>query len=79
MECNCTTELEAKIKVEQPFTGKKIIKVDIPKGMIVKKIENGQRMTTSTYTDAEVQVEGKKRPQKLQILHSYCPFCGIKI
>ena len=79
MECNCTTELEAKVVVEHQHKGKAILKAEIPKGFIIKKTENGQKMTTSTYTEVEVQVEGMKRAQVVQLLHTYCPFCGVKI
>ena len=31
-----------------------------------------------TYTDLEVEIEGRKSKVKTQIIHTFCPFCGAK-
>ena len=36
------------------------------------------KMSCVTYSTVKVSVEGKEKPVKVTILHSYCPFCGVK-
>jgi len=39
---------------------------------------NGLKLRCVTYSTLEVQTNEKKKPIKVEILHSFCPFCGMK-
>ncbi len=69
--CNCITETENKTKalLEERNPGKEILDVDIQ--------EIGFSMKGSvTFNTVSYSMSGKKK--KINIYHTFCPFCGKK-
>lgn len=80
MNCDCRKTLAAELVNNQTFKGKPITKAEIDMSLIsIEKESGGKILAGCTYTEAEIIVEGYKRPQKFSILHSFCPFCGVAI
>lgn len=53
---------------------KKVVKVEIDKALIF-----GERLETMTYCEVEIELEGQKKKVKQNLMHNYCPICGVKI
>ena len=39
---------------------------------------NQELISGKLFSSVEAQLPGKKKPQIVQLLHSYCPMCGEK-
>jgi hypothetical protein len=70
--CDCAKKLEKEIPLTQMFKGKKILKAELPWAFLFK---SGMKL----YFEAEIEVEGMKKKQKMSIIFSHCPFCGEEI
>lgn len=44
----------------------------------IKNDDGSTKLGCATLSVLEVETNEKKRPIKIDILHSYCPFCGVK-
>src|SRR5690606_1938444 len=77
MAHSCIEEVEKKF-IGREYGPKKLkIKRATVETVTVFGGSNGiERMTSSP---VEVHIDGMKRPKTIQMLHSYCPFCGKKI
>lgn len=67
--CNCIKEVEEKMKAAM-----KAKSATLQAGLQVGKVKGAMR----TYLNCTVEVEGKKKPQVVQLTLKYCPFCGEK-
>lgn len=77
MNCNCLKELPAKAleAFNHNYEGKKIMKAEVYEtGFIF-----GKKSGNITYSRLELTIEGRKRPVFQNLLHSFCPFCGVEI
>ena len=77
MNCNCLTQIEEKMLnkfYEDNRYKKPVLKVEIEKGLIF-----GKELTTRTYCSVEIELEGQKKKVKQNLMHTYCPFCGVKV
>jgi len=76
MNCKCIEEIEARVVKEFKFKGKHpITKCDIESAIIF----GDTGLYSITCSEMELTVEGMKRNQTQKLMHSYCPFCGVKI
>ena len=77
MNCECLTKLPPRMieKFNKENTYKhQVLDVTIPKAYIFS-----EEPTMRTCTVMEIELEGQKRKINQNIMHSFCPFCGVKI
>lgn len=75
-KCNCIEDLTARIKdraVEKEHFKKPVISARM-KG-VAWMFDGSSQLTCKV----EFELEGQKKKPTLSIVHSYCPFCGIKL
>jgi hypothetical protein len=84
MNCACIESLKkdesgkiAEYLARQKATVKKIDMKQIA-FPLVKKEDGSTELRCTTLSVLEVETNEKKKPLKIDILHSYCPFCGVK-
>lgn len=70
--CNCTTEIPQKFIEKQPIPNQVITKASLA------TVFNLSLGTERTSTTATLEFEGKAKDRKIEISHTYCPFCGEK-
>lgn len=70
--CNCITEIQAKLETRE-IKGKKVSAAKIMTAAIMF-----DSMELRTISEAELTLEGQKKKTLQNIVHSYCPFCGVK-
>jgi hypothetical protein len=69
--CTCLQDLPKQITDNQPFIGLQV------KHAVVKEATFMFRVCEyRTYSQIELTCEGRKRPVKHLMIHSFCPFCG---
>jgi hypothetical protein len=68
--------LEARLheKISNQTFRKPFEKVEIEVGFFM----TGNKMETRTYSRAVISLRGQKKKESVNILHSFCPFCGEK-
>ncbi|NOR69999.1 MAG: hypothetical protein GQ532_09965 [Methylomarinum sp.] len=79
MNCNCISEVTARLKshlVENPQFKKPVVDVQLSE---VAMLFGKGDLKSCTYTTLLITLEGQKKKNKTDILHSFCPFCGVKI
>ncbi|MBT0664744.1 hypothetical protein KI809_10575 [Geobacter pelophilus] len=83
--CNCRTTLESdeqgSIKEFLAKHHKATIKRSSFKETafpIVKSKDGSTKMLCVTYSTLNVETNKKKKPIDVTIMHSFCPFCGVK-
>lgn len=69
--CNCISDFEKRVVEEQPFEKMKVTKAKILNKAFFFK-ESSYRLTG----EFEIEVEGRKRPVKQNLVFSNCPICG---
>jgi hypothetical protein len=73
MKCNCIEELPKKYleheKVNNKYSKAELIDV-------VLSFDTGKFQTKSTIEATLIKSRGRKKIDKINIVHSYCPFCG---
>lgn len=74
MKCKCIEEIETQVK-ENGYQGKKVSEAKLDASLVFGK--DGMYATTST--TIRLTLEGKIKPKEVQFMHTYCPFCGVKI
>ena len=75
MTCNCTTDITARLKGTEVQHRKVLAAKFLSLGLIFGE----NKIEAVTTSEIELRLEGRKRPYTQNILHNYCPFCGIKI
>jgi len=78
MNCNCIKETEGKLLERGEWEGRKIVGVGM-KDLMYTFGTNGGKSGTLTYQEFEVELEGLKRPKRIKVSHTFCPYCGIKV
>lgn len=78
MNCNCIKETEEKLFERGEWEGRKIVDVGM-KDLMYTFGTNGGKSGTLTYQEFEVELEGLKRPKRIKVSHTYCPYCGTKV
>lgn len=72
--CKCIEQLESRIITHYPtYNKKKVIKVQIDG---IYNISNG--FSKETTTKFYLIIENQKKEIPIKIVHTFCPFCGIK-
>lgn len=77
MNCTCITDLENKVTamlIEQGRFKKPIKRVEM-QGVTLKLLEGSA--VSATVNVIEIELEGQKKLEKINMFHSYCPFCGV--
>lgn len=82
--CKCIETLKAdehgliaKFVAKQKATVKKIEfnQIGFP---WIRNTDGSNRLGMATLSILEVETHERKRPLKIDILHTFCPFCGVK-
>ncbi|WP_138751145.1 hypothetical protein [Paenibacillus sinopodophylli] len=79
MNCNCLSEIKARLKDELPkqdqYAKLKIISVDFSNAAFLM---NGNRIESTLSTPITITHEpiGRKKSTNINMTISYCPFCG---
>lgn len=80
MNCNCITNIERevaeKLKKDQRFK-KPIVRVRL-RGVATQVTEE-MDLRLVTVNELEIELEGQKKHVAMNMMHTYCPFCGKKI
>lgn len=78
MNCTCISDLEKKALNELVEMGKfnKPVKAVRMTGVVIQF--GNPKAVARTSNVLEIELEGQKKMQTMNLLHSYCPFCGIK-
>lgn len=76
MNCQCLTEIPAKMM--KKFNEEKRYKSDVVEVEIEKAYTVGKQLTVTTYSTAHIELKGQNRKIQEKIIHSFCPFCGVK-
>jgi len=76
-KCDCIEKMEnaAKEHVIKNKTFKKTVISARMKGMAMMFNPPLYR----SYSEVEFELEGQKKKPTLSMVHTYCPFCGIKV
>jgi len=74
MQCDCIKGIEKKILDMEKWQGKTIEKVEF----VSKALIFSNPLEVLTTSEIEIKVEGRKSSLKQSIMHTYCPFCGVK-
>ena len=62
--CNCNQEMRDKIKAKL-----------YPDAELVSD-QSRELLSGKTFSKFEITIKGRKKPETINILHSYCPHCG---
>lgn len=84
--CDCRKEIEADkdgavaAHISKKYKGAPVVKIDFDETAFpFARDSNGAvKMRCVTYSNIKVTAEERKRPVSVTILHSFCPFCGVK-
>ena len=78
MNCTCISDMEnkalAQLKESDQFN--KPVKAVRIKGVVIQF--GGTKAVVRTINVLEIELEGQKKKQTMSMVHSFCPFCGIK-
>ena len=78
MNCNCLTTIKNELleAIQSESTYKKtVINASLKE---VDMVKTGSKMFSRTYTSIEIELDGQKKLEKSNLVHTYCPFCGVK-
>lgn len=80
MNCDCVSRIERevteKLKKESKFK-KPVIQARL-RG-VATQVTKEMDLRLVTVTELEIELEGQKKPAQMNMIHSFCPFCGTKI
>lgn len=76
MNCDCVEKTKEKFLEKGEYEGRQITDVDLP-NMLWTFGTNAGKTGMLSYEEFEVELEGLKKPKKVKVAHSYCPFCGV--
>ena len=74
MNCNCIEDFKKKTLETQLLKEKGKIITDVSLPVLWSFNNNG--MTERLKIVAELEIEGRKTPHKIDVAYAYCPFCG---
>lgn len=74
--CDCIENMKKRLLEQQKIDDKVIKNVDF--NNISFPIINNS-IVSATYEEFEVLLEGLKRPKKIKVMHTYCPYCAEPI
>lgn len=78
MNCDCISKLEktllAKFKEKSPY--KKPVERVTFQGITF--VTTGTTMTLRSCTVIEIELDGQKKLEYSNMLHKFCPFCGVE-
>ena len=77
MNCNCIEIIQNQLIEKGDYNNREIIEVDMPH-MLWNLSGQGGRSGLLSYEEFPLELKGLKRPSKIKVSHTYCPFCGIK-
>jgi len=79
MKCHCVADLEKRVlaRVIENVTFKKTAKRVTMRGVVFVVRDN--EMTLATANVMEIELEGQKKLETMNMVHSFCPFCGTRI
>jgi hypothetical protein len=83
--CECRKELEQDSSgaiaqhISRKFRGAPTNKIDFDEvAFPMVRVEGAVKMRCVTYSNVKVTVEGRKKAVSITVLHTFCPFCGVK-
>jgi hypothetical protein len=76
--CDCVKRIEEKTK--ESFTESKRFKKPVVRVQLdgVAFPRGTGALGMRTYNDLLVYLEGQKKKERVAMLHTFCPFCGVK-
>lgn len=80
MNCGCIARIEKDVTTrlgEQGRFKKPIKKVEM-QGVVIR-VTKDLGLQSATANTLQIELEGQKKKETMQMMHSYCPFCGTKI
>lgn len=77
MNCECIKTVKERFRETKNLQGRQISDVSFLDMSFIIKEDNS--IDTSTHSTVEVKLEGLKKPKKIVVAHTFCPFCGTKI
>lgn len=75
MNCLCIETAQQKLEERGVYEGREITSVGQPNMLWVFGDTGGEDGQLS-YEEFEVELEGLKKPKKVKIAHTFCPYCG---
>lgn len=75
--CNCIKELEKNMIGREVGNGTKkrlVVSASFTSGALIF----GNSTVIQSTSIVECTLEGQKKPYEQNIIHTYCPFCGVK-
>lgn len=78
MNCTCISDIEKKIldRLIEKNKFNKPVKAVKMQGVVIQFGSNQAVLRTSN--TLEIELEGQKKKQSINMLHGFCPFCGVK-
>lgn len=79
MNCDCISEIEERLKshlIENAQFKKPVVDVKLSE---VAMLFGAGSLSSNTYTTLLIRLEGQKKKNTMNIVHTFCPFCGVKI
>ena len=78
MNCTCVSDIEKKVLDQLTEKGRfnKPVKTVKMKGVVIQF--GGNQAVSRTSNVLEIELEGQKKMPTMSMVHSFCPFCGIK-
>jgi hypothetical protein len=78
MKCRCLSKIEEEVK-KMDYDGKKVLSTKfLSAGFVAVKKDGVHTMDIITTSELEVELQGVKKKKVVNMMHSYCPFCGKK-
>lgn len=75
MNCDCYKNTAERIFDMKIYDKRNIIEVSEP-DVIYTFGTNAGKTGTLSYEEFDVELEGLKKPKKVKVSHTFCPFCG---
>lgn len=78
MNCTCIEDIEKKAldRLIEKSKFNKPVKAVKMQGVVIQF--GGNQAVARTSNTLEIELEGQKKKSTMSMLHSYCPFCGVK-
>lgn len=76
MNCECFKNTAQLFLDKETWEGREILDVQHT-GLLYTFGTNGGETGTLSYEEYDVELQGLKKPKKIKISHTYCPFCGV--
>ena len=77
MNCKCISELTENIEDQIKKTSKFKKPVESVSWKETTFVRRGDTMVLGTFSTAEVSLQGQKKKEPVNVLHTFCPFCGV--